>query len=187
MAPAATVPPTNTKTPAANKPAKHVSSKAKYPMQNTPPAPNRPGPPPPPVATTNTSTTRRPTTPIGPALYAHRVVRAKEKPPLLRCPHCLGGGPFLRPNATFVACSKNVCTTPPALVSPTPLWKTNISPPTTQKKISPNDPTTVLVQDAMLTMGFATSHAFAIRAKTITVVRDWINVRNAPTPPPIGG
>ena len=61
-----------------------------------------------------------------------------------------------------------------------------ISPPTTQKTISPNDPTTVPVQDAMLTMGFATSHAFAIRAKTITVARDWINVRNAPTPPPIG-
>ena len=33
---------------------------------------------------------------------------------------------------------------------------------------------------------FATILACAIRAKTITVVQDWINVQNAPTPPPIG-
>ena len=58
MAPAPTVPPTNTKTPVANKPAKHVSSKAKNPMPNTPPVPSRLGPPRPTVATRNTSMTR---------------------------------------------------------------------------------------------------------------------------------
>ena len=50
--------PTNTKTPGGNKPAKHVPSKAKNPMPNTPPVPSRLGPPRPTVATRNTSMTR---------------------------------------------------------------------------------------------------------------------------------
>ena len=157
-------------------------------MPSIQPVPNRLGPPPPIVATINTSMTRPATTSIGTALGALPVVLAEAKPPIIRCLLCLVGGPFLWPNATMATCLTNVCTTPLALAHPMPPWKRNISRPTT--RIWPNDPLTVAfsttITPAMTRMVFAIVPVFAIRATTITVVQVPTNVRNAPTPPPIG-